>query len=169
MQLGEWINTYRTEHGLSMQAFADLCGFSKAYIGQLEKGINPKTQKRISPTMQTFSKIAKGTGLTVDELLGILDDNQPISIGRSPSPAAPASRPHAPAYNKTPALSEKDEREISRDLEDMIHTLDGAAAMGQAEDDEDQELLRASLHQAMLLSKRIARKKYTPKKYRDKE
>ena len=72
-----------------------------------------------------------------------------------------------PVQKKKPA--DKDEREISRDLEDMIHTLDGAAAMGQAEDDEDQELLRASLHQAMLLSKRIARKKYTPKKYRDKE
>lgn len=69
--------------------------------------------------------------------------------------AARASRPHAPAYNKKPA--DKDEREISRDLEDMIHSLDGAAAMGQAEGDEGQELLRASLRQAMLLSKRIAR------------
>ena len=60
-----------------------------------------------------------------------------------------------PVLKKKPA--DKDEREISRDLEDMIHSLDGAAAMGQAEDDEGQELLRASLRQAMLLSKRIAR------------
>lgn len=39
MQLGEWIKAYRKEQGLSMQNFADLCGFSKAYIGQLEKGL----------------------------------------------------------------------------------------------------------------------------------
>lgn len=93
MQLSDWIRQYRTSHGLSMQAFADLCGFSKAYIGQLEKGINPKTRKKISPTMQTFSKIANGTGLSVDELLSILDDNQPISIGHQPSqPESPSDQ-----------------------------------------------------------------------------
>ena len=58
MNLGEWIKTYRKEKHLSMQAFADLCGFSKAYIGQLEKGVNPTTGRPISPTMQTFEKIS---------------------------------------------------------------------------------------------------------------
>ena len=70
-------------------------------------------------------------------------------------------------HNKKPALSEKDEREISRDLEDMIHSLDGAAALGEVEDEEDRELLMASLRQAMVLSKRIAKKKFTPKRYRN--
>ena len=70
-------------------------------------------------------------------------------------------------HSKQPALSEKDEREISRDLEDMIHSLDGAAALGEVEDEEDRELLMASLRQAMVLSKRIAKKKFTPKKYRN--
>lgn len=44
MKLGEWIKQYRAERKLSMQDFADMCGFSKAYIGQLEKGINPSTE-----------------------------------------------------------------------------------------------------------------------------
>ncbi len=70
-------------------------------------------------------------------------------------------------HSKKPTLSEKDEREISRDLEDMIHSLDGAAALGEVEDEEDRELLMASLRQAMVLSKRIAKKKFTPKKYRN--
>ena len=55
MQLGEWIKAYRKEQGLSMQNFADLCGFSKAYVGQLEKGINPKTKRQMSPTMQLYT------------------------------------------------------------------------------------------------------------------
>lgn len=59
-----------------MQAFADLCGFSKAYIGQLEKGVNPTTGRPISPTMQTFEKIARGTGRKVDDLLKDLDEDQ---------------------------------------------------------------------------------------------
>lgn len=70
-------------------------------------------------------------------------------------------------HSKKPTLSEKDEREISRDLEDMIHHLDGAAALGEVEDEEDRELLMASLRHAMVLSKRIAKKKFTPKKYRN--
>ena len=49
----------------------------------------------------------------------------------------------------------------------MIHSIDGAAALGEVEDVEDRELLMASLRQAMVLSKRIAKKKFTPKKYRN--
>ena len=53
MKLGEWIRNYRTQHGLSMQKMADLCGFSKAYVGVLEQGINPTNNKPISPTIQS--------------------------------------------------------------------------------------------------------------------
>ena len=34
------------------------------------------------------------------------------------------------------------------------------------EDEEDREMLKAALLQAMTLSKRLAKKKFTPKKYR---
>ena len=71
-----------------------------------------------------------------------------------------------PSSSKLPPLTPKDEREISKDLEDMIHSLSGSAAMGDPEDEEDLEMLKASLKQAMMLSKRIAKKKFTPKKYR---
>ena len=43
MKAGEWLKLYREQHNLSMQALADLCGFSKEYINVLEKGVNPKT------------------------------------------------------------------------------------------------------------------------------
>lgn len=89
MKLGEWLKAYREEHGLSMRAMADLCGFSKAYINILEKGINPKTGKPISPTMQAFKKIAEATQIDIDSLFRILGNNQPITI-----PTTPPQRPH---------------------------------------------------------------------------
>lgn len=84
MTLGDWIKKYRAEHHLSMQDVANACGFSKAYIGQLEKGVNPSTGKPISPTLQTFEKIAKAVGMDVDTLIKSLDDNQPVTIPASP-------------------------------------------------------------------------------------
>ena len=80
MKLGEWIKSYRLKNDMTMQDMANVCGFSKAYISMLEKGINPSTNKPVSPTIQAFEKIAKATGQDVDSLLRILDDEQPITV-----------------------------------------------------------------------------------------
>ena len=80
MTLGEWIKNYRDMHSLSMQDMADMCGFSKAYIGQLEKGVNPSTGKPISPTIQAFDKIARAVGLELDAFLRELDDTQLVTL-----------------------------------------------------------------------------------------
>lgn len=68
-----------------------------------------------------------------------------------------------------PSLTPKDEREIAKDLENMINSLDnksGMAAYNDPDDQEELELLKASLETSMRLAKQIAKKKYTPKKYR---
>ena len=114
MQFGEWIKAYRKEQGLSMQNFADLCGFSKVYIGQLEKGINPKTKRPMSPTMQTFTKIATSVGLSVDQLLERLDADQPVSITKAET-SAPAARP----ATSESARQRRDERDVERRLESI--------------------------------------------------
>lgn len=80
MKLGEWMKMYRAKHNMTMQDLARACGFSKAYIGALEKGINPSTGKPYSPTIQTFEKIAKGTGQDLDSLFKALDGDQPITL-----------------------------------------------------------------------------------------
>ena len=85
MKLGEWMKEYRNQHNMSMQEMADICGFSKAYVSMLEKGINPTTNKPVSPTMQTFEKIATATGQDVDSLLKILEGGQPITIRPYPT------------------------------------------------------------------------------------
>ena len=67
-----------------------------------------------------------------------------------------------------PPLTPRDERDIAKDLEKMLAELDTSAAFGGnlTPDGEDLELLKSSLTQAMTLAKRVAKQKFTPKKYR---
>jgi transcriptional regulator with XRE-family HTH domain len=76
MNIKEYVYNYRKEHSLSMQAFANMCGLSRAYISILEKGINPTTGKPFIPTIDTLKKIAEITGTDLDSLLKMLDDSQ---------------------------------------------------------------------------------------------
>ena len=67
--------------------------------------------------------------------------------------------------NNLPELTAKDEREIESDLEDMMHSVASASCEGD-DDFEDIEAFKAAVKVAMVQAKRIAKKKYTPKKYR---
>lgn len=80
MKIGEWVHSYRKEHGLSMQTFGDMCGLSRAYISILERGINPTTGKSFVPTIQTLKKIADVTHTDFDKLLSFLDGSQEVLI-----------------------------------------------------------------------------------------
>ena len=63
-----------------------------------------------------------------------------------------------------PDLTPKDERDIAKQLENMMNSLDDetafAAVGGAVEDENDRELLRTSLEMALRVSKQIAKKKY---------
>lgn len=67
--------------------------------------------------------------------------------------------------NEEPALNRRDEREIESDLEDMMNSISSAAFEGE-DDIEDIEAFKATIKAAMIQAKKIAKKKYTPKKYR---
>lgn len=86
MNIKEYVYNYRKEHSLSMQAFGDMCGLSRAYISILEKGINPTTGKPFIPTIDTLKKIAEVTGTDLDSLLKMLDDSQPVIVNIPPAP-----------------------------------------------------------------------------------
>jgi len=151
MPIGENIKRLRTIHGLSQKEFARIAGVSDKAVSTWESGLK-------EPRMGAVQKIADHFGLKKSNL--IEDNGLDISITHAQSPTP------APASDDLPALTQRDERQIAKDLEDMLHSLKGSAAMGELEDEEDMELLKASLLQAMTLSKRIAKKKFTPKKYR---
>ena len=69
MHVGELIKQSRLDHNLSMQDFADKSSLSKAYVAMLERVYNPENKQPISPAMDKMNKIAKGMGLSFDDLL----------------------------------------------------------------------------------------------------
>ena len=110
MRLGEWLKEYRQLHKMTMQDMADVCGFSKSYVNMLEKGINPTTNKPVSPTMQIFEKIAKATGQDVDSLLKILDGDQPVTLNSDIEKINREERALLTSYRK---LNKLNRRQIS--------------------------------------------------------
>ena len=130
----------RIELGLTMKELANKVGVSEATISRWESG-NIATMKQ--------TKIA-----LLAQVLGI-----------SPAVLVSGEIPDTTDIKLTP----RDERQIAADLEKMLADLDNQnamAAMGGTVEDEDRELLRASLLATMRLAKKIAKEKYTPKKYR---
>ena len=148
MKVGEWLKLYREQHNLSMQALADLCGFSKAYINVLEKGVNPKTGKPISPTMQTFEKIARGTKTDVDTLLKILDGNQPITVN------APASDDLPDVSPTGQKIDARTRRQLEKVLEDDNLTYNGVVL-----NEEDREKVKKALELAFWDIKELNKRK----------
>ena len=80
MHLGDIIKQYRNEHDLSMQAFADRCGVSKGYVAMLERNVNSKTGEPVTPSIETFIKVAKAMNVTTAELFDKVDENTPVSL-----------------------------------------------------------------------------------------
>lgn len=74
MELKTFINSYRSEHNLTMEQFAKSASLSKGYISMLEKGYNPQTGKKIIPSINALNNIAIATGTDLDHLLKIIDD-----------------------------------------------------------------------------------------------
>ena len=74
MELKTFINSYRTEHNLTMEQFAKSDSLSKGYISMLEKGYNPQTGKKIIPSISALNNIAIATGTDLNHLLKIIDD-----------------------------------------------------------------------------------------------
>src|SRR5690606_10582398 len=74
-------------------------------------------------------------------------------------------RPHSDPYS----LTSKDERDIAKQLEKIKANLESDMALanyGEPIDDEDREALLASLENTLRLSKYMAKKKFTPNKFR---
>lgn len=76
--------------------------------------------------------------------------------------------------NKTPhwALNEKDEKDIAEEVEKIINGLDDGSGAeinfyGEPMSEEQKALFMNSLEMALRMAKEEAKRKYTPKKYRD--
>ncbi|TQI68967.1 XRE family transcriptional regulator [Clostridium sp. KNHs216] len=124
--------------GINITQMCKEAHVSRASLSELKMG----RSEVLAPA--PLSKIADYFGVTVDYLLN--------------------------GQKETPALTKKDERDIYKkwraDLEELENSQDGLMFDGQPLDDETKELLAISLKNSLELSKKIAKQKYTPKKYR---
>ena len=142
----ERIKERRLKLEMSYQDLSDATGISKSTLQRYETGYIKKVP------INQIEILAKALHTTPSYLMGW--DNTVTE---------------APSVPLTP----RDERQIAADLEKMLADLDSKNAMaamgGTVEDDEDSVLLKASLQATMRLAKKIAKEKYTPKKYRHEE
>lgn len=148
-QFGSFIRALRKKKGFTVNQLALYSGVSSAQISRIENGL------RGVPKPETIKKLSEALGHPYEDLMqvaGYIDDNTKTDL---------------------PALTEKDERDIQKELEKIIKGLktgNGFAAFGGMDidelDEEDRELLIASLENSLRLAKRIAKQKFTPKKYR---
>lgn len=132
----------RTQKGLTQAELSKALQVSASSIGMYEQG-------RREPDNETLGRIANFFHVSTDYLLGRTDEPHTTVKG------APSS-----------GLTQKEEREIEQDLEDMINSMASAAYESDNGEQEDIEALQATLRAAMIQAKRIAKKKYTPRKYR---
>ncbi|NLT94075.1 MAG: helix-turn-helix transcriptional regulator [Clostridia bacterium] len=77
MKLGEIIKKYREENNLSLREFADKCDLSHSYISKLEEGKDPRSGKKIEPTLDTVKKISEAINIPLDELLKMIGYIEP--------------------------------------------------------------------------------------------
>lgn len=84
MFIGEIIKEYRTKYKISQRAFASRTSLSPSYINTLEKIYNPKTKKPYSITTDAANEIAKAMNMTIEELLGLIDDQQEFEVNSVP-------------------------------------------------------------------------------------
>lgn len=61
--LGRWINSLRTEQGLSQSALAEIAGISRSHLCEIEKG-------GVAPSVFVVHKIAQALSVTIETLLG---------------------------------------------------------------------------------------------------
>lgn len=128
------------KQGLSINDVEEKIGLGKNTLYSWKKKV---------PSGTNLTKVADFFGVTTDYLLG---------------------------RTNTPEFTHRDERDVQNILKDMTEGLSNDSALaymkngGEEIDEEDAELLKASLENVIRQSKLLAKQKFTPKKYRkDKE
>jgi transcriptional regulator with XRE-family HTH domain len=145
----------------SLREIAEITGLSHSYIADIEKGYRRGSKTPLNPSPETLKRLSEAYDYSYEELMkkaGYLQgDNH--------------TNDTVPAKNKND-LTSKEERDIAKDLERMLQDLESKEAMAfdgepTEEDEETLELLKSSLEHSMRIAKKLAKKKFTPKKYKN--
>ena len=142
MTISERIKSFRKDKGLTQKELGDLINKSPQVISNWERGYTTTINH------DDITNLSKVFNKSIEAIVG--------SDFRE-------------SNNDLPPLTPRDERQIAKDLEAMLNDIDnknGMANYNEPEDEEDRELLRASLEQSLRLATRMAKKKFTPKNHR---
>ena len=106
MDVGQIIAAYRFENRLSLREFANRCDdVSFNYISMLERGVNNNTGKPSKPSIRKLEGIAKGLGITYDQLMDMIHDRTPSAVQRTESQAQNVHKiPYTPARSMVPIV-----------------------------------------------------------------
>lgn len=130
------------ERNMTINEVVKLLGLSSGSPTAWKSGVTPRPS--------TVQKIADLFQVSVDYLLGSTVDYK----GRN---------------ENTPTLTEKDRRDIAKDLEDMMAHLETSGDLmfyGDPMSDEARESIRAAMKLGLEAAKLKNKELYTPKKYR---
>ena len=115
MTLGDYIRAYRKKAKMSQREFANKCDLSNGYISMLERGINPKTNEPITPSLIQLKKLADGMCVTVSDILQEVDD-MPVDVGANikeqPTRAGELSAAKQAMYDFIDTLSDDQARRL---------------------------------------------------------
>lgn len=140
---GDRLRKLRRDRKLTAKEFGKIFNIAESTVSGYENGSrNPDTEK--------INSFADFFGCSTDYLLGRSDViNEPK------------------AYY---TLTEKDERDIAKDLERIMNDLDSDNALayhGEPMDEETRRLVSIAIENSMRMAREMAKKKFTPKKYRN--
>jgi transcriptional regulator with XRE-family HTH domain len=146
--IGSRIREQRQKLRWTQKELAKKVNVSAQVISNWERGYT-------TPDSDDISRLSKAMNISSDYLLGTSENKE------------------SDWDSKLPELTAKDERDITKDLEKIINSLENKDGYSHFDgqtiediDEEDKELLIASLENSLRLAKRIAKQKFTPKKYR---
>lgn len=147
------------EKGVSGAQMSRDLGMSRSFMTELRKG------RAKSVKMETAQRIADYFGVSVDYLLGNVND----PFLRADYIGSAAEINDTSEYDKTPALTKKDERDIARILERTMAELDASGDLmfdGDPMSQEARESIRSALKLGLEAAKLKNKEIYTPNKYR---
>jgi transcriptional regulator with XRE-family HTH domain len=170
MNIGERIRARRKDLRLSVDDVAKKLGKNRATVYRYESN---DIENLPTTILEPLAKILKTTpgylmGWTDEKLRPLIpeteEEKEKIEL---------ALKEQQRAYDANelfPPLSKKNELDIGKQLENILNKMDSNTALaydGEPMDPETQELVRDAIESSLRLTKKIAKKKFTPKKYRD--
>lgn len=148
MNIVDRIKSLANEKGLTIAELERILGFGNNIISKWDKSV-PRSDK--------LEKLADYFNVTTDYLLGRTENKHGYALSED-------------TLNNTD-LNARDKRDIAKNLEKIVADLDDETAgplfYGGELPDEDKEILKGILEQALVIAKVKNKAKYTPKKYRN--